>query len=45
MNEAEALAALAGLQQQAQAAVAAGDVAAGEQALLAAIWKIGRAHV
>ena len=38
MNEAEALAALAGLQQQAQAAVAAGDVAAGEQALLAAIW-------
>lgn len=38
MNEAEALAALAGLLQQAKAAVAAGDVAAGEQALLAAIW-------
>lgn len=38
MNQAEALAALAELLQQAKAAVAAGDVAAGEKALLAAIW-------
>lgn len=38
MNEAEALAALAELQQRAQTAVAAGDVAAGEEVSLAAIW-------
>ena len=38
MNHAEALATLADLQEQAKAAVAAGDVAAGEQVLLTAIW-------